>query len=118
MKSKIDKLDVDELKHVPIDLSKRSNAVKNNVAKKIEYDELVNAIQTTNTSNLVEKTGYNTKINETEKNTGHDQTNKYIITTLLESNKLTLENFASIAQTNLASKNNIVAFVKMILKIN
>ena len=118
MKSKIDKLDVDELVHVPIDLSKLSNAVKNNVAKKIEYDELVNAIQTTNTSNLVEKTGYKTKINETEKNTGHDQTNKYIITTLLESNKLTLENFASIAQTNLASKNNIAAFVKMILKIN
>ena len=40
MKSKIDKLDVDELVHVPIDLSKLSNAVKNNVAKKIEYDEL------------------------------------------------------------------------------
>ena len=40
------------------------------ILMKTEYDELIkkiNAIQTTDTSNLVKKTGYNTKLNEIEK---------------------------------------------------
>ena len=58
MKSKVDKLDVDKLFPVLADLSKLSNAVKNDVTKKTEYDllvEKVNVIQTTETSNLVKK---------------------------------------------------------------
>ena len=35
LKTKVDKLDIDKLVHAPIDLSKPSNAVKNNVAKKL-----------------------------------------------------------------------------------
>ena len=34
MKSKVDKLDVDKLVLVPVDLSKRSDAVKNDAVKK------------------------------------------------------------------------------------
>ena len=53
-----------------------SNVVKNDVVKTTEYDELVKNvtnINTTDTSNLVEKTGYNTKLNEIEKKiTDHD----------------------------------------------
>ena len=52
-----------------------------------------NAIQTTDTSNLLKKTDYNTKMNEIEKKiTDHDHSNKYITTQ--EFNKLTAENFA------------------------
>ena len=35
LKSKVDKLDVDKLVPVPVDLSKLSDAVKNGVAKKM-----------------------------------------------------------------------------------
>ena len=56
MKSKTDKLDVDKSLLVPVDLSKLSDVVKNDVVKKNRYDELVktiSAIQTTDTSKLV-----------------------------------------------------------------
>ena len=38
MKSKVDKLDLDKLVPVPVDLSKISNVVKNVVAKKDLYN--------------------------------------------------------------------------------
>ena len=63
-----------------------------------------------NISNLVKKKkDYNTKINEIEKKiTDHD---RYITTQ--EFNKLTAKNFAArLKQVNLASKNDIVSFVK------
>ena len=65
MKSRVDKLDVDKLVSLPVDLNKLSDLVTNNVVKKIEYNELVkkfNTIQTTDTSNLVKK-----KLNMTQK---------------------------------------------------
>ena len=69
-KSKRDKLDVDKLVPIPVDLHKLTDAVKNYVLDKTEYDELVkkvNAIQTNDTSNLVKKTDYDIKISEIEK---------------------------------------------------
>ena len=38
LKSKVDKLDVDELAPVPVNLSKLGDVVKNDNFKKIEYD--------------------------------------------------------------------------------
>ena len=38
MKSKVDKLDLDKLVPVPVDLSKISNVVKNVVVKKVLYN--------------------------------------------------------------------------------
>ena len=61
-KNKVDKLDVNKLVPAPVDLSKLSVIVKYDVAKKIEYNELVEKV----------------KINETEKKiTHHDHSNKY-----------------------------------------
>ena len=40
-KTEVDKLDVDKLVPVPIDLSKLSDVVKNDVVKKVVYDKLV-----------------------------------------------------------------------------
>ena len=70
MKSKVDKLDIGKLETVQIDLSKLSNALKYEVAKKSEYNELVkkaNNFNTTDTSDLVKKADYNTKHNDKEK---------------------------------------------------
>ena len=61
LKTEIDKLDVDKLTTFPADLSKLSNKVKNDV-KKTVYDKLVAKVTNINTSGLVEKTDYNTKI--------------------------------------------------------
>ena len=40
-KSEVDKLDIDKLKTTPIDLSKLSDVVKNEVIKTTVYDEFV-----------------------------------------------------------------------------
>ena len=89
LKTEEDKLDVDKLVPVPVDLSKLSDVVRNDVVKKTAYDKLVakvNSIDTSafvlktkddtdkselenkipDTSDLVEKTDYYTKITEIE----------------------------------------------------
>ena len=121
MKSEVDKLDIDKLEATPVDLRKLSDVVKNTVAKKTYYNELIkksNAIQTTDTSDLVKKTDYYTKINETEKKVLDHNHDKYITTQ--DFNKSMSENFAArLAQAKLVSKDNIADFVKEnILTIN
>ena len=62
---KLDKLDVDKLVPAPVNLSKISGEVKNDVVKKTEFDELVkkvNTIQTTDNSNLLKNPDYNKKL--------------------------------------------------------
>ena len=41
MKSKVDELDIWKLETTPVDVSKLSSVVKNDVVKKTEYNELV-----------------------------------------------------------------------------
>ena len=56
LKSEIDELDIGKLDTTPVDLSKLSDVVKNEVVKKTVYDEVVqkvNAIQAVDASNLV-----------------------------------------------------------------
>ena len=102
LKTEVDKLDIDKLVPVPVDLSKLSDVVKNDVVKKTVYDKLVakvNSIDTSafvlktydtdkkydtdktelekkisDTSGLVKKTDYNTNIAEIERKV-HDVTN-------------------------------------------
>ena len=89
LKTRVGKLDIDKLVPVPVDLGKLSDVVKNDVVKKTVCDKLVatvNSIDTRafvlktkcdmdklelenkipNTSGLVKKTDYNTKISEIE----------------------------------------------------
>ena len=42
LKSKVDKLFIDKLAPVPVDLSKLSNVIKNEVVKKNEYNAKIN----------------------------------------------------------------------------
>ena len=89
LKTEVDKLDIGKLKTEPVDLSKLSNVLKNEVINKIEYNKLVNKVNNIDTSgfilktkydadklelekkipdtsNLVKKSDYNTKISEIE----------------------------------------------------
>ena len=89
LKTEVDKLDIDKLVPVPVDLSKLSDVAKNYVVKETVYDILVakvNSIDTStfvlkskydtdkigienkipDTSDLVKKTDYNAKITEIE----------------------------------------------------
>ena len=68
LKSEVDKLDVNKLKPIPTDLSKLSDAVKNDVVKKTDYNILVPKVDNIDTSGLAKKTDYNTKIIEIEVN--------------------------------------------------
>ena len=65
MKNKVDKLDIDNLVPVPVDLSKLSNLVKNEVVKKTEYNAVIKNIKNKlpDITNLATNTILNTKIN-------------------------------------------------------
>ena len=89
LKAEVDKLDIDKLVPIPVDLSKLSDVVNNGVVKKDVYDKLVikvNNIDTVfvlktkydtdkseleneipDTSGLVKKTDYDAKITDLEK---------------------------------------------------
>ena len=60
LKAEVDKINVDKLKTVPVDLSKLSNAVNNDVVKKTVYNKLVARVNNIDTSGFVLKTKYNT----------------------------------------------------------
>ena len=53
LKTEVDKLDIDKLVLVPVDLSKVSDVVKNDVAKKTVYDELVAKVNNIDISGFV-----------------------------------------------------------------
>ena len=65
LKTEVDKLDIDKLAAIPVDLSELSNVVKNDV-KKTVYDKVVAKVNNIDTSGLLKKTDYNRKINEIE----------------------------------------------------
>ena len=67
LKTEVDKLDIDKLVPVPVDLSKLSDVVKNDVIKKTVYDKLVAKANSINTSAFILKTKYNTDKTELEK---------------------------------------------------
>ena len=66
LKTEVDKLDIDKLVPVPVDLSKLSDVVKNDVVKKTEYDELVAKVNDIVTSGFVLEAQYDTDKSELE----------------------------------------------------
>ena len=87
LKTEVDKLDIDKLVTVPVDLSKLSDVVKNDVVKKTDYNAKIAEIENKipdisnlatktalntvenkipDTSGLVKKTDYNTEITKIE----------------------------------------------------
>ena len=118
LKSKVHKLDLDKVKNVLVDLKKLIDIAKKEFVKKDVYNKLVkkfNAIQTSDTSDLVKNTDCNTNINETGKKINVLRYD-YKYTNTEECNRLTAANFsARLKQANLVSKSDLVDFVKKIL---
>ena len=66
LKSEVDKIDVDKLKTVPVDLAKLRNLVKNDVVKKTDYNTKVTSIEfqvAAVTQNTLDNLGDITKLN-------------------------------------------------------
>ena len=66
LKAEVDKLDIDKLVPISVDLSKLSDGVKNDVVKKTVYDQLVAKVNNIDTSTFVLKTKYNKDKSELE----------------------------------------------------
>ena len=66
LKTEVDKLEIDKLAPVPLDLSKLSDVVKNDAVKKTVCDKLVAKVNNTDTSDFVLKTKYQTDKTELE----------------------------------------------------
>ena len=66
LKTEVDKLDIDKLVPVPVDLSKLSDVVKNDVVKKDVYDKLVAKVNSIDTTGFVLKIKYDTDKSEQE----------------------------------------------------
>ena len=60
LKTEVDKLDIDKLVPIPVDLSKLSDVVKNDVVEKPVYNKLVAKVDNIDTSDFVLKTKDNT----------------------------------------------------------
>ena len=74
LKTEVDKLDIDTLVPVPVDLSKLSDVAKNDAVKKTECNKLVTKVDSIDITNFVIKTKYEIggsyfedKINKTDK---------------------------------------------------
>ena len=66
LKTEVDKLDVDKLEPVPVNLSKLRDLVQNDVAKRTVYDKFVAKVNSIDASGSVLKTKYNTGKSELE----------------------------------------------------
>ena len=66
LKTEVDKLDIDKLVPVPVNLSKLSDVIKNDVVKKTACDKLVAKVNSIDTSAFVLKNKYDTNKSEIE----------------------------------------------------
>ena len=67
LKTEFDKLDIVKLVPIPVDMSKLSDVVKNDVVRKAVYDKLAAKVNNIDTSAFVLKTKYDTDKTELEK---------------------------------------------------
>ena len=67
LKTEVDKLDIGKLAPVPVDLSKLSGVVKNDVVKKAAYDKLVEKVNNIDAAGFVLNTTCDTDKSDLEK---------------------------------------------------
>ena len=74
LKTEVDKLDIDKLVSIPVDLSKLSDVVKNDLVKKTEYNKLVTKVDNIDTTDFLKKaksekhgSDFEDKINKVDK---------------------------------------------------
>ena len=88
LKTEVDKIDVDKLKTVPVDLAKLSNVVNNDVVKKADYNTKVTSIENQIagvTKNTLDNLADITKLKAID-------TSNFVLKTKLASDVATLEN--------------------------
>ena len=61
LKTEVDKIDIDKLIPVPVDLSKLSDVVKNDDGKKAVYDKVVEKANNIDNSGIVSKIKYDSR---------------------------------------------------------
>ena len=117
LKTEVDKLDNDKLVPVPVDLSKLSDVVKNDVVKKIVYHKLLVKADNIDTSDFVLKTKYKTDKTELEKKIP-DVTNivKKVKLTELQNNISNISNLAT--KTALTTVENKIPDISSHVKKN
>ena len=117
LETEVDKLDIDKLAPIPVDSSKLSDVVKNDVVKKTVYDKLVAKLDNIDTSDFVLKTIYNTDKTELE-NKIPDVSNLVKKTKLIElENKIPDNSNLATSVRNLVKKQAITLKLQK-LKIN
>ena len=67
LKTEADKLDIDKLAPVPVDLNKLSDVVKNDAGKKVVYDKLATKVNNIDTRDFILITKYQTGKTKLEK---------------------------------------------------
>ena len=67
LKTEVDKLDINKLAPVPVDVISLIDVVKKDVVKKTEYDKLVTKVDNTDTTGFLLKTTYDTDKSDVEK---------------------------------------------------
>ena len=77
LKAEVDKIDVDSLKTVPVNLSKLSNLVKNEVLKKTVDDKLVIKVNDIDITEFVLKTKFNIDKSDLEKKISDSDKKKF-----------------------------------------
>ena len=116
LKTEVDKLDIDKLAPVPVDLSKLSDVVKKDVVKKAVYDKLVAKVNNLDTSAFVLKTKHRTDKTELEKKIP-DLTDFVKKTKLTESeNKISDVSSLGTKNTLTAVENNIPSVSSLVKK--
>ena len=115
LKTKVDKLDIDKLAPVPVDLSKLSDVVKNDVVKKAVYDKLAAKVNNIDTSDFVLKTKYQTDKTELEKKI-YDLTDFVKKTKLTELEKKNRDVSSLATKTALTAVENEISSVSSLVK--
>ena len=115
LKTEVDKLDIDKLKLVPVDFSKLSDVVKNDVVKKAVCDILGGKVNNIGTNDLVLKTKFNTDKTELEKKIPY--TSGLVKETNYNTKITELENKISDI-TNLATKTTLTTLENEILDVS
>ena len=93
LKAEIDRIDVDKLETVPVDLSKLSNVVDNEVVKKTIHNKLVAKVNNIDTSGFVLKTKYDTDKSDLEKKISYAHKKIVILVGLLKKDRLQCKNY-------------------------
>ena len=127
LKTVVDKLDIDKLVPIPVDLSRLSEVVKNDVVKKDVYNKLVAKVDNIDTSDFVLKTKYNTDKTKLENKIPDTsglvkKTNYNTVTTELENKIPDISNLVAktaliVIENKIPSVSNLVKKQTIILKL-